>query len=146
MQHPTLTINFSPGTVSGYFDWRREVLYSVKQAALPPLVLPIGDGIHEDEMVCDPVQRFSSYGDFNTPWLQSVWSYSERARPVSWKSRSRYPGWGKFMMAQTFISQFIRVYDNYLATDFRAPGWVHLTQKPWWRDLTLYAWSISMQI
>ena len=41
-------------------------------------------------------------------------------------------------MAQTFLNQFIRVQGNYPARDFRASGWVHLAQKPWWRDLVLY--------
>jgi len=41
-------------------------------------------------------------------------------------------------MAQTFINQFFKVHDNYLATDFRTPGWIH-APKAWWRDLTLYA-------
>ena len=42
------------------------------------------------------------------------------------------------VMAQIFLNQFIRVQGNYLARDFRAPGWVHPAQKLWWRDLTLY--------
>ena len=41
-------------------------------------------------------------------------------------------------MAQTLLNQFIKVQANYPARDFRAPGWVHPTQKPWWRDLALY--------
>ena len=41
-------------------------------------------------------------------------------------------------MAQTFINQFVKAYVNYPTTDFRTSGWVHLAQKPWWRDLTLY--------
>ena len=35
------------------------------------------------------------------------------------------------VMAQTFLNQFIKVHDNYLAWDFRAPGWVHPAQKSW---------------
>ena len=42
------------------------------------------------------------------------------------------------MMAQIFINQFVRAHGNYLTTDFRAQGWVHPAQKPWWRDLALY--------
>ena len=41
-------------------------------------------------------------------------------------------------MAQTFLNQFIKVQGNYPMRDFRAPGWVHPSQKPWWRDLALY--------
>ena len=41
-------------------------------------------------------------------------------------------------MAQTFLNQFIKVKGNYPVRDFRAPDWVHLAQKPWWRDLALY--------
>jgi len=40
-------------------------------------------------------------------------------------------------MAQTFDNKFFRVNDNYPATDFRTPGWIH-PLKAWWRDLTLY--------
>ena len=40
-------------------------------------------------------------------------------------------------MAQTFSNQFFRVYNNYPATDFRTPGWIH-PPNAWWRDLTLY--------
>ena len=42
-------------------------------------------------------------------------------------------------MAQTFLNHFIKVLGNYPVRDFRAPGWVHPAQKPWWRDLALYA-------
>ena len=35
------------------------------------------------------------------------------------------------VMAQTFLNQFVKVQGNYPARDFRAPGWVHLAQKPW---------------
>ena len=41
-------------------------------------------------------------------------------------------------MSQTFLNQFIKVKGNYPARDFRAPGWVHPAQKPWWRDLVFY--------
>ena len=41
-------------------------------------------------------------------------------------------------MAHTFLNQLIKIQGNYLARDFRAPGWVYPAQKPWWRDLMLY--------
>jgi len=47
------------------------------------------------------------------------------------------PGGENSVMAQIFLNQFIRVQGNYLARDFRAPGWVHPAQKLWWKDLTL---------
>jgi len=40
-------------------------------------------------------------------------------------------------VAQTFGHQFFKVCGNYLATDFRTPGWIH-PPKARWRDLTLY--------
>jgi len=40
-------------------------------------------------------------------------------------------------VAQTFGNQFIKAHDNYPATDFRTPRWIH-PSKAWWRDLTLY--------
>jgi len=40
-------------------------------------------------------------------------------------------------ITQTFRNQFFRVNGNYLATDFRTPGWIH-PPKAWWRDLTLH--------
>ena len=55
MQHPTLTSNYFPGKVSGLHCGRREVLSFVKQAALPTLVLPIGNDVAEDETVGDSV-------------------------------------------------------------------------------------------
>ena len=42
------------------------------------------------------------------------------------------------VMAQMFLNLFIKVQGNYPATDFRPPDWVHPTQNPWWRDLTLF--------
>ena len=40
-------------------------------------------------------------------------------------------------MAQTFGNQFLKVCDNYPATDFRALGWIH-PPKAWWKNLTQY--------
>ena len=40
-------------------------------------------------------------------------------------------------MAKTFSNQFLKVHDNYPATDFRAPGWIH-PPKGWWKNLTQY--------
>jgi len=40
-------------------------------------------------------------------------------------------------MAQIFGNQFLKVSDNYLATDFRAPSWIY-PLKAWWKNLNLY--------
>jgi len=42
-------------------------------------------------MGCDLVHRFNSCGDFDTPLLQSVRSYSELARHVSGKVDQDFP-------------------------------------------------------
>ena len=44
-------------------------------------------------------------------------------------------------IASAFINIFVKVHDNYLAMDFRTPERVHLAQKPWWIDLTLYVFE-----
>ena len=41
-------------------------------------------------------------------------------------------------IAQNFLNQFIKVDGNYLATDFRTPGWVYSTKKQWQNQLTAY--------
>ena len=54
-----------------------------------------------------------------------------------WKRSPRHPDGKKSRYAQTFGKQFFKVHDNYPATDFRTPGWIH-PPKAWWKDLTLY--------
>ena len=87
---------------------------------LSPLVVPIGDGAQEDEVVCDPVHGFSSYRDFNPPG----YSQSDPTRSVlglhSGKVGQDAPVGGNPAMAQTFINQFVRVHGNHLVSDFRA--------------------------
>jgi len=41
-------------------------------------------------------------------------------------------------MARTFLNQFVKDHKNYLATDFRTPGWAHSMKKQWWSLLTDY--------
>jgi len=41
------------------------------------------------------------------------------------------------VVARIFENQFFKAHDNYPATDFRTPGWIH-PPKAWWRELTLY--------
>jgi len=94
----------------------------------------------EDEIVRDPVHRFGTCGDSNTQWFNRYGSL--RAVLGLYSGRMRIgqdiPVGGNLVMAQTFLKQFIKVQGNYPVRDFRALGWVHSAQKPWWRDLKLY--------
>ena len=42
------------------------------------------------------------------------------------------------MMVRTFLSQFVKADDNYLAMDIKMPSWVYFTKKQWWNHLTMY--------
>ena len=118
--------------------WGREVLHSIKQATLSPLILQISNGAKEDELVCDLVHKVSARGDL------TLHGYNRSGPTLSvlclhpGKVGQDIPVGENLEMAHTFINQFFKVHSNYLATDFRAPAWVHPAQKPWWRELTLY--------
>ena len=124
MQRLILTNNYSPRWVSGFLaSGRRSIIF--RRANDTSFFLPVDNCAAEDELVSDSIHRLGICGDFNTPWLQLIWTSSKRAWLASWQCWIRHTSWGNPAMAQTFINQFIKACGNYPATDFRTPGWVH---------------------
>ena len=116
----------------------REVLSSIKQAALSSFIFPISSGTMEDEMVCDPVHQLGTWGILTL----NGYNFSRLPRAILGLHTG---GIGQdihvrkiLAMAQMFLNQFIKVQGNYPARDFRTSGWVHPAQKLWWRDLKYF--------
>jgi len=42
----------------------------------------------------------------------------------------------------TFLNRFVKVRGNYLAADFRTPGWVCSSKQAWWISLTMYVLEV----
>ena len=117
----------------------REVLSPVYQASFSTVFLPMRDEGSEDAVASDSNYQLRSRGevDSSVSRLYKGGSSSLRIGSPPRECTSDIPVGENPAVAQTFGNQFFKVCGNYLATDFRTPGWIH-PPKAWWRDLTLY--------